>query len=285
MIVVVGSVNLDLVASVEELPLPGETVTATGFATVHGGKGANQAVAAARLGGEVNLVAAVGSDSEGAALVGELAEEHVGVELIARIPGARSGVALITVDRHGENVISVHPGANGDLELTPDTRSFVEAADVVLIQLEIPMDTVVDAAHIARGTVIVNAAPAQPLPKGLVECIDVLVVNEHERGIVSAAGGIGQIPVMITTLGADGANITSVTGTQRVPVASTDVVDTTGAGDTFCGALAEALDRGEPIIEAVGWAVRAGAHATTGLGARTAMPTLAKMLDHSREKM
>jgi ribokinase len=156
---------------------------------------------------------------------------------------------------------------------------------VVLIQLEIPMDTVVDAAHIARGTVIVNAAPAQPLSKKLVERIDVLVVNEHERDVVSASSDVTQIPVMITTLGADGADVTSATGTQRIPVPTTDVVDTTGAGDTFCGALAEALDRREPIIEAVGWAVRAGARATTGLGARTAMPTLAEMLDHSREKM
>ncbi len=283
MIVVVGSVNLDLVASVEELPLPGETVAATGFTTVHGGKGANQAVAAARLGGNVNLVATVGGDSEGVALRGELAEERVGVELIATTSDARSGVALITVDTHGENSIAVYPGANGDLGITPDARSLVEAADVVLMQLEIPMDTVVDAARIARGTVIVNAAPAQLLPEELVACIDVLVLNEHERDVVSAHGDVAKIPVIITTLGADGADVTLATGTQRVPAPLIDVIDTTGAGDTFCGALAEALDREEPIIEGVRWAVRAGALATTGLGARAGMPTRAEMLDHFRE--
>lgn len=283
MIVVVGSVNLDLVASVEELPLPGETVTATGFTTVHGGKGANQAVAAARLGGNVDLIATVGSDSEGAALRRELDEEGVGVELVATISDARSGLALITVDTHGENVIAVYPGANSVLGITPDARSVVESADVVLMQLEIPMDTVVDAARLARGTVIVNAAPARPLPTELVERIDVLVVNEHERDVVSGHCDVAQIPVMVTTLGADGADVASAAGTRRVPAPSIDVIDTTGAGDTFCGALAEALEREEPIIEAVGWAVQAGALATTGLGARTAMPTLAEVLDHFRE--
>lgn len=285
MIVVVGSVNLDLVATVEELPRPGETVTATGLATVHGGKGANQAVAAARLGGEVNLVAAVGGDSEAAALRAELQDERVGVGHITTVPSARSGVALITVDAQGENVIAVYPGANGDLELDADACAVIEAADVLLVQLEIPIDTVMAAARLASGTVIVNAAPAGPLPKALIERVDVLVVNEHERDVAFRDGGADQIPAVITTVGSDGADVATAAGIQRVPAPAVNVVDTTGAGDTFCGALAEALDRGQHIIEAVRWATRAGALSTTGLGARTAMPALTDMLDQFREQM
>jgi ribokinase len=283
-IVVVGSVNLDTVVSVEELPRPGETVTAARLATAHGGKGANQAIAAARLGGDVTFIGALGSDSEADILRESLAKEGIGVDHVTSIPGTRSGVALITVDGHGENLIVVYPGANGDLALTDHARSAIQSADVVLMQLEIPMSTVVAAARLARGTVIVNAAPARSLSDELVGCIDVLVVNEHERAVVHEAGNAARIPVTITTVGADGADLASRDGTQRVPAPVVNVVDTTGAGDTFCGALAEALDRGEPIIDAVGWAVRAGALSTTELGARTAMPTREMMVDQLREK-
>jgi ribokinase len=283
MIVVVGSVNLDIVATVNELPLPGETVTATGLRTVHGGKGANQAVAAARLGGDVSLVAAVGSDDDAVALREGLVNEGVGVQHVSTIPNARSGTALITVDAQGENVIAAFQGANGDLALTPDARSIIEAADVVLMQLEIPMDTALAAARLAKGTVIVNAAPARSLPEEMLACIDVLVVNEHERKVVFGRGGADRVPVTITTVGAAGADVTTGSRTQRVPSLSIDVVDTTGAGDTFCGALAEALDREEPILEAARWAARAGALSTTDVGARTAMPTLGDMLDYSGE--
>lgn len=285
MIVVVGSLNMDIVASVDEFPLPGETVIATGYALVHGGKGANQAVAAARLGGDVSFVGALGNDSDSDALRESLVHERVGIEHIQKMDGVPSGIALITVDAHGENEIVVCPGANGELALTPGAGALVERADVVLLQLEIPMGTVVATAALAKGIVIVNAAPAQALPDDLIEHIDVLVVNEQERSVVFEANGQVVIPVTITTVGADGAEVATASGTRRVPAPVTDVLDTTGAGDTFCGALAEALDRGEPIIEAVGWAVRAGALSTTGLGARTAMPTQAEMLDHSREEI
>ncbi len=282
MIVVVGSVNIDLVAIVDEMPRPGETVAATDFTTVHGGKGANQAVAASRLGGNVALVAALGSDAEATVLREGLADEGIDIDNVMMMRHMRSGTALITVDAHGENAIVVYPGANGSLELTRDSLSMIEAADVLLMQLEIPMSTVVSAAKASQGTVIVNAAPALVLPEVLLDSIDVLIVNEHERLVALGQDTAERVPTIITTLGARGASVVDDTGTASVPAPSVEVVDTTGAGDTFCGAFAEALDRGEATIDAVRWAVRAGALSTGGVGARTAMPTRADMLDHPR---
>lgn len=277
MIVVVGSVNLDLVASVERLPQPGETVSAPAFTSNHGGKGANQAVAASRLGGDVALVAAVGGDRESLELLEALAEEGVDVALVDVLHGFTSGVALITVDNVGENTIAVHPGANGRLGLTGEARALIERADIVLLQLEVPLATVIEAATIAGGTVVLNAAPAMVLPVELTEELDVLIVNEHERSVALESGGELAVPIVITTLGAAGATITTPLGTSGVEAPEVEVVDATGAGDAFCGAFAEALDRGEDTVDAVAWATYAGALATTGMGARTAMPTRSDM--------
>jgi ribokinase len=277
MIVVVGSVNLDLVATVDRLPQPGETVSARAFTSNHGGKGANQAVAASRLGGDVALVAAVGSDHESQELLETLAEEGVDVALVEVSRGSISGVALITVDDLGENTIVVDPGANGSLGLTTDSRTLIERADVVLLQLEVPIATVIEAATIARGTVVLNAAPAMVLPVELIQELDVLIVNEHERSVALESGGELAAPIIITTLGPAGVTVTTPLGTFEVEAPEVEVVDTTGAGDTFCGAFAEALDRGEDTVGAVAWATRAGALATMGMGARTAMPTRSEM--------
>jgi len=275
MIVVVGSVNLDLVASVRRLPRRGETVPATDFTTVDGGKGANQAVAAARLGGDVALIAAVGDDSESGRLRAALVAEGIGLDALQTAAGSTSGIALVTVDDTGENTIAVHPGANGLLSLTVDSRSLVGQADIVLMQLEVPIDTVTEAATIASGTVILNAAPAVSLAAPLIDRIDVLIVNEHERTVALEGSVESSVPIVITTLGAAGASVTMHDETVLVaaPEVHVDVVDTTGAGDTFCGAFAEALDRGEDVLDAVRWATHAGALATTRVGARTAMPT------------
>ena len=277
MIVVVGSVNLDLVASVERLPQPGETVSAPGFTSSHGGKGANQAVAASRLGGDVALVAAVGGDHESLELLEALAEEGVDVALVDVLHGFTSGVALITVDDVGENTIAVHPGANGRLGLDTESRALIERADIVLLQLEVPLATVIEAATIAGGTVVLNAAPAMALPVELTDELDVLIVNEHERSVVLESGNELGVPIVITTLGAAGATIMTPLGTSGVEAPEVEVVDATGAGDAFCGAFAEALDRGEDTVDAVAWATCAGALATTGMGARTAMPTRSDM--------
>jgi ribokinase len=153
------------------------------------------------------------------------------------------------------------------------------------MQLEIPMKVVVAAAKAARGTVIVNAAPAIPLPEELVEHIDVLIVNEHERDVALGRQTARHVPVIITTLGADGASVEGDFGAVNVAAPQVSVVDTTGAGDTFCGAVAEALARCEGTMDAVAWGVQAGALATTGLGARGAMPTLVDMKEHSREQL
>ncbi|GMQ93006.1 MAG: ribokinase [Acidimicrobiia bacterium] len=277
MIAVVGSVNIDLVASVRQLPRRGETVPATDFTTVDGGKGANQAVAAARLGGDVALIASVGDDSESGRLRAALVAEGVAVDALQTEAGSTSGIALITVDSTGENTIAVHPGANGLLSLTVDSRALLERADIVLMQLEVPIETVIDAATIASGTVIVNAAPAVELPPSLIDQIDVLIVNEHERSVVLEGRVESSVPIVITTLGAEGASVTMGRETVLVAAPVVDVVDTTGAGDTFCGAFAEALDRGEDVLDAVRWATCAGALATTRVGARTAMPTRSDM--------
>ncbi len=283
MIVVVGSVNLDLVATVDRLPQPGETVPARSFTSVHGGKGANQAVAASRLGGDVALIAAVGSDGGSGELLETLTDEGVDITTSQTIDGFTSGVALITVDDAGENTIAVHAGANGRLGLVADSRALIGRADVLLLQLEVPIETVIEAATIAVGTVILNAAPAMVLPVELTEQLDVLIVNEHERSIALEPAGDDVVPIVITTLGSGGARVTTRQGTSVVAAPEVEVVDTTGAGDTFCGAFAEALDRGETTVDAVAWATQAGALSTTGMGARTAMPTRTDMLDHSRE--
>lgn len=283
MIVVVGSVNVDFVASVEELPKPGETVAAHALDTVSGGKGANQAVAARRLGGDVTLVAAIGSDPVSMDLKEELDAEGVSIAYVETIPDSRSGTALITVDRRGENVISVFSGANGELSLSQKAIELIESAEIVLMQLEIPMDTVLAAARAAKGTVVLNAAPATVLPDELLERIDVLIVNEHEGVVALDREGAARIPTVITTLGARGASVRTEFETVTVRAPQVNVVDTTGAGDTFCGAFCASVARGETTIDAVLLAARAGALATTGLGARSAMPTLAELANHHWE--
>lgn len=282
MIVVVGSVNLDLVARVRAHPAPGETVTAKEFVTVHGGKGANQAVAAARLGGSVTFIGAVGDDAESPELLARLTGEGVDVTHVRAVEGERSGVATITVDDLGENAIVVHPGANASVSLAPADLELISAASVVLLQLEIPVDVVTEAARAATGTVILNAAPAQVLPDSLVDSVDVLVVNEHERAI-TVGDDAGRIATIVTTLGSAGAEIRQGDSITTVPAPVVSVVDTTGAGDTFCGAFAEAIDRGEDVVGAVKWAARAGSLATTGFGARGAMPTRAEMVDADKD--
>jgi len=282
-IVVVGSVNVDFVASVEELPKPGETVAAHALGTVSGGKGANQAVAARRLGGDVTLVAAIGSDSVSMDLKEELAADGVSIAYVETIPDSRSGTALITVDGRGENVISVFSGANGKLSLSQAAIELIESAEILLMQLEIPMETVLAAARAAKGTVVLNAAPATVLPDELFERIDVLIVNEHEAVVALDSEGPARIPTVITTLGARGASVRTEFETVIVPAPQVDVVDTTGAGDTFCGAFCASVARGETTIDAVVLAARAGALATTGLGARSAMPTLAELANHHWE--
>lgn len=290
-IVVIGSSNTDLVVHAPRIPAPGETVLGGSYLVAAGGKGANQAVACARLGAEVTFVGRVGRDAFGDAALRALREEGIDVELVERDESAPSGVALIVVDEHGENAIAVAPGAN-DLVGETDVdraRGRIGAADAVLLQLETPMATVAHAARVANELgvrVVLNPAPARPLGTDLLALVTVLTPNEGEAQALSgvavddvdtairAAGvlsGRGVADVVIT-MGAAGAVFSGRHGTGRVPGTRVRAVDTTAAGDAFAGALTYALAVGDPLPRAVEFASRAGAAAVTRAGAQPSLP-------------
>jgi ribokinase len=293
-VVVVGSTNLDLVVTTPTLPRPGETVLGNGFSTVPGGKGANQAVAAARAGATCAFVGAVGEDGFADLLRDNLTGAGVDVRGLRSVPGP-SGVALIAVDAAAENFIVVAPGANGALSsLTEPDRAAVEAADVLLCQLEIPLPAVLQAAEWARNagtTVVLNAAPARSLPVELLDVVDVLVVNQLEAAVIAGLAdghGVGElldallvlVPRVVMTLGARGAHYADRLG-LRLAVAAPriDAVDTTAAGDAFTGAFAVAwAERDGPVepdavTAALHWACAAGAACAQRPGASSALPT------------
>jgi ribokinase len=288
-IVVVGSLNADLVARLERFPAPGETVTATDFAVHPGGKGANQAYAAARLGGRVAMVGCVGTDAHGDRLAEGLRDAGVDVSDLAREPGP-TGLALIALDAAGENQIVVVPGANA--RLTPDrldpVRPRLAAAAVVMLQLEVPLATVEAAARMARdggAIVVLDPAPARPLPPGLLACVDYLTPNESELltlagrrdgGSPEAAARtlIGGRPLrVVLKMGEAGALLVDDGPAVRWPAPRVRVQDATGAGDAFNAGLAVALAEGRPLAEAGRLAVAAGALCVTRAGAQPSMPT------------
>ena len=272
-VVVVGSVNADIVLRVPHLPDEGETVLAAGSHRFPGGKGANQAVAAARVGAEVAFLGCVGADDAGRDLVCRLEAAEVDTRAV-RVTGSPTGAAYIAVDEAGLNTIVVAPGANADL--TPDdvTRhpDLLAPADVVVVQLEIPMPTV-DAVTAAAGRVLLNAAPAQPVPAEVLARIDVLVVNEVEAatlvpdGSAEALLALGPASVVVTR-GSRGALWRSPDGSGVVSATEVAVRDTTGAGDAFVGALAAALAAGRQLESAVALAVEVAGLATTVEGAQ-----------------
>jgi ribokinase len=291
-IVVVGSVNIDMVVKGKRLPGPGETVSGGHFLMAGGGKGANQAVAAARLGAEVTLIAKVGRDMFGEQAIDSFRRDKINTDDIFRDPEQHTGVALILVDRAGENLISVASGANHSL--TPDEIAQVAdricGADVLMLQLETPLETVARAAQIAADAgvpVVLNPAPAQPLPEKLLKCVTYLTPNETEAerltGIVvededsarKAAEHLLAVGTrhVIVTLGAKGAQITDQGGTVLVPSTPVEAVDTTAAGDAFNGGLAWALAGGMPLRDAVRQACLVGALSATRLGAQPSLPT------------
>jgi ribokinase len=275
-VAVVGSANLDLVATGPSLPRPGETVLGHGFATVPGGKGANQAVAAARAGAACGFVGAVGDDAFAEQLRANLVDAGVDVSRLRTVPGP-SGVALIAVDDAAENQIMVAPGANASLILNEADRAAIAAADVLLCQLEIPLPAVVEAAA-AASFAILNAAPVRALPAELLDAVDLLVVNESEAvGLVEGGAPedlLALVPRVVVTLGAEGAAYADREGTRlTVPAPRIEPVDTTAAGDAFCGALAVAWAERRPVGEALRWACTAGAACALRPGASTALPT------------
>ena len=286
MIVVFGSVNLDLVARVPRLPGPGETLQGTSFTTLPGGKGANQALVARRSGATVAMVGAVGRDTFAApALAGLLA---AGVELdgIAAVDHP-TGIALIHIDAAGENAITIVAGANAHASASSIRPTHWSCATTMLLQLETPMAEVIAVAQEARGRgirVVLNAAPMQTLPPALLAVIDVLVVNEHEAAalaiqlklnvigdaLADALSDLLQITV-VQTLGANGACVAAPGLRWHARPPAIEVVDSTGAGDAFTGALAAALDCGAPWPLALTQGVAAGALACGRVGAQTAL--------------
>lgn len=264
---VVGSVNTDTVFAVPALPAPGQTVLASAAGTHPGGKGANQAVAAARAGAQVHFVGAVGADDAGLRLRRHLQDNGVDTQGLTTAPGP-SGSAVITVDASGENTIVVAPGANGTLELTCGQRDLIVDCDVLLMQLEIPIQVAVEAAGLARAggaTVILNASPAGGDLTELAGLVDVAVVNETE-----SAGFGHRVTHRVVTLGARGARYTGPDGTVEVPAPVVRAVDTSGAGDVFAGVLAAEWAGGP--ARALRRAGVAGALATLTAGAGDCAP-------------
>lgn len=289
MIVVVGSLNCDYVVRVPRHPRPGETVLGSGHAKHLGGKGANQAVAAARLGARVRMLGCIGVDPEGDAFRSALATEGIDVSWLARVD-APTGAAFVAVDETGQNAIAVSPGANHYLATEHLQEAAFAGARAVVLQLEIPIAVVRSAARRARAhgaRVILNAAPPAPLADEDLGDLDVLVVNEHEAAALAGQGGAcrspeeavslaerlrGRVPLAVVTLGAAGAVLADASGAVHEPAFAITPVDTTGAGDAFVGALAVALSEGRPPRDALRFANAAGALATTKHGAQPSMP-------------
>lgn len=285
-VVVVGSVNMDLVVTAPTLPAPGETVLGHAFTMVPGGKGGNQAIAAARAGARCAFVGAVGQDAFAPALRDSLAAAGVDLARLRAVPGP-SGVALIAVDDAAENIIVVAPGANGELSrLDAQDEAVVAGADVLLCQLEIQLPVVAQAAAAAQAagtTVVLNAAPARALPADLLAAVDLLVVNQGEAATVAGCGGspaelltalLARVPRVVMTLGPQGAAYADRDGLRLdVDAPRVVAVDTTAAGDAFTGALAVALAEHRPIESAMRWACAAGAACASRPGAATALPT------------
>jgi ribokinase len=287
-VVVVGSINYDISVLTPRLPRPGETLIGTEHFFGPGGKGANQAVAVARLGASVALVGSVGSDEWGESLVTGLADEGIDVSAVGTDGSALTGIAVITIDSNAENTIVGSSGAN--MEMTPaDVSGFEEiiaAGRVVLVQLEIPLATVEAVARLATGTLILNPAPAQTLPEELLKQVDVLIPNRSELAllaghevldgvdqVVSAARSLRPEGVTVVTLGTDGAVLIDEDSVTRITTFPVDAVDPTGAGDAFCGAFAYSLSQGMSQEDAAQFASAAGALSVTKKGARAGLPT------------
>ncbi|MFF2408599.1 ribokinase [Streptomyces sp. NPDC058092] len=283
-IAVLGSTNLDLVAYVARAPERGETVTGRELRTIPGGKGANQAVAAARAGADVTMIGAVGDDAYGTLLRSSLEHAGVDTDLLHTAEGP-SGTAHIVVDDTGSNSIVVVPGANGTVTgLGPGEMAAIAGADLLLLQLELPLSAVLEGARVAHAQgvrTILTPSPVQPLPSELLDCVDVLIPNEHEAAALSGSADpgaaaqilLGQVPAVVITLGSKGC-LYAARGGEPVlfPAPEVTAVDTTGAGDTFVGTLAVALGERRPVPESLAWASSAAALCVQRPGASTSMP-------------
>ena len=296
-ITVMGSINMDLVFPTPRMPALGETITGGGFQQVPGGKGANQAVAAARQGAQVSFIGAVGDDSFGRLALAGLAAEGIAIEHVVTTAGAASGVAGIFVDAGGGNSIVLAPGANQLLSVqqVDAAAEAIASAAFLVCQLESPMASVERAIQVARQhdvQVVFNPAPAQPLSDELLACVDYLIVNETEAAQLSGIAvrdthsatraalalrerGAGAV---LLTMGEQGVLVTAPDHERFIPAVRVEVVDTTAAGDTFVGTFTVGMARGLDIDQAVTEAQHAAAFAVTKMGAQTSIPTRAELL-------
>jgi ribokinase len=290
---VVGSANLDYVVSVPHHPVAGETVLGGDHLRVSGGKGANQAVAAARLGRSVAFVGCVGDDPAGDELRAALVADGIDVSLLRTVPDTPSGIAMISVGPDGDNSIVVSPGANARVDEDDIASAAValQVAKVTLLQLEVPVEAITDAAEAAGGLVVLNPAPAQALTSRLLESVDVLVPNETELALLSGSSVattfdeiVDQARLLpaartVVTLGAQGALLVDENAVHHQAAPAVDPVDTTAAGDSFCGALADVLAEGGSLTDAMAWGVMVGAATTLRFGAQSSLPTAAEVAD------
>lgn len=292
LVVVVGSVNMDLMLRAPHLPRPGETVMGREFAQAPGGKGANQAVAAARLGARVSFVGCVGDDALGTQCRAELEASAIDVRHLYTIANEATGIAMIASDDAGENSIVLAPGANNALSCAhiDAAAGLFQDAEILVLQLESPLPTVLHAMHVARNhkvAVLLNPAPARQLPVNTLRGLDILVLNTVEAAMLSdmVVSSLQQasasaeffrscgVQTVIVTMGSDGLVLADDHGTMAYPAPHVKAVDSTGAGDTFVGALAGELTRGRSMLDAVNFAQRAAAFSVTGRGAQASMPS------------
>lgn len=293
-ICVVGSINADLTVNVERHPTPGETLLGSGGGITAGGKGANQACAAARLGAPVALVGAVGTDSNAIPATALLREAGVDLTHVEEVTEV-TGLAVITVAANGENTVQVVPGANAlvDADFVSRHAAPVEAAEVVLLQGEIPADGFARAVELAKGRVVINLAPVVDVPREALLAADPLMANEHEAGLILDQLGYDSTGTpedlarrlkdagfasVVLTLGAAGALVADDNALTHIPSPQVEAVDTVGAGDSFAGAFCARIIEGDTIVEASTYACRVGAFSVTRPGAQPSYPTAADTL-------
>ena len=296
-IVVIGSSNTDMVVRAERLPAPGETVIGGKFFMNAGGKGANQAVAAARLGGTVSFIAKIGNDVFGKEAMALFEKEGIDCSCVSIDSESPSGVALITVNHEGENCIVVAPGANAALSPKDfeSNNKLIRQADILLMQLEIPLETIawaIDTGASEKTKIILNPAPAQIIPDRILKRVDIITPNETEAGILTGIAvtdpasaertakallqkGVGSV---VITMGAQGAFLMDKNQIQLIPAPAVRAVDTTAAGDIFNGALAVGLSNGLSLREAVKFGIRVASISVTRMGAQSSAPYLREII-------